>query len=185
MLMFDCSGFVANLLHYSVSGTRTAMGELIQLKSADDKPWSDAAEIGAWNTAYFLAYANPAFPLPGPNGHTVDPTMAFWTTNPIRRAGQGGTRLESARQGDYFVYMRKDKATGKLKPIHMSLFYAGPNGEKQADCSSGTCRYQILHASGMSQRSGHIFNRKVVINDMPDPLVAGDPIGFGRIKLWD
>src|SRR5690606_27091360 len=83
------------------------------------------------------------------------------------------------RPGDLIFYW--SQSLGRVG--HIGYFHSGPidpatgtpaqGFEDRADCSSGTCRYRVLHASGdnatldasiMPRARQKEFNRKVVIN---------------------
>lgn len=85
------------------------------------------------------------------------------------------------RPGDLIYYW--SKSLGRVG--HVAYFHSGPvdpatglpapGFEDRPDCSSGTCRYRVLHASGDNQACYSVpgqttprcsFNRKVVVNEV-------------------
>ena len=94
--------------------------------------------------------------------------------------------LRQLRKGDLLQYPRAGGVS------HMSIVYSD-----RAECTdsnnSASCTYEIVHAYGTDtyfDRSiaQNVFSRKVIrtLNDLPS-RGGGilQPVGFGRIKLWD
>ncbi len=72
---------------------------------------------------------------------------------------------------------------------HISIVYS----EKPENCNDNICIYRIIHAYGSSSyqpinpqtgldEGPRIFSRKVIITRQN---IGSEPMGFGRIKLWD
>jgi hypothetical protein len=103
----------------------------------------------------------------------------FYLANPID--GEEKRRLHrNLRKGDLGRYNS-----------HISIVYS-----ERPNCSGLTCNYQIIHASGYDElcyrpagggSNRCQFNRKVIINIVNNELQSStliNPIGFGRITLW-
>ena len=95
--------------------------------------------------------------------------------------------VNRAKRGDLVSYQN-----------HVAIIYCTPSDDPTGECAGlKEGEYKIIHASGdkklyYGKDFQHIedetdFNRKVIINEIKKNILGAlkNPLGFGRIKLWD
>ena len=129
----------------------------------------EPAALGNWASGTFFRSESEI------NTALGEDVMVFYTSD------YEWVDMEDLKKGDLIQYDN-----------HISIVYCTPDDNWGGECDGlAEGQYKIVHASGDDsyqpdlgggKKGKPVFSRKVLTNKNTE---KGNPVGFGRIKLWD